>query len=119
MTLDRPALNEQEQLARQELTCLMRLVLNGHCSYLEAAPRVLHLRSYVGGISEFDDDFMAFIAINSGADHLPLLATRHLWAEHAIKALEPGIAKMEVWAERMAKSSCLALLARFVEPGSC
>jgi hypothetical protein len=93
--MDRPALNEEEREARQQLTNTLRLVLRGHCSYLEAAPWVIHLRSRVGGVGDFDDDFRVFVGINSETDHLPTQATRHLWAEHAIKALEPEIAKLE------------------------
>jgi hypothetical protein len=113
--MDRPPLNEQERAARRELTQLLRLVLSGHCSYLEAAPRMVHSRGCVGGVSDFDDDFRAFVLINSETDHLPMLATRHLWAEHALKALEPEIAKREVRAADFAKASCMALLVRFAE----
>lgn len=113
--MDRKSRNEEELAARQELTDVLRSVLSGHCTYLEAAPRVLHLQRRVGGIGEFDDDFRAFIAISSETDQLPTLVTRHLWAEHAITALEPRIAKMETWAAGFANASCLTLLARFSE----
>src|ERR1700744_5299744 len=108
--MDRPPLNEAERDAREQLAYLLRLVLSGHCSYLEAAPQVVHLRSRIGGIGDFDDDFRAFVAINSETDHLPTRATRHLWAEHAIKALEPEIARLEVRAAGLARGSCEALL---------
>ena len=55
--MDRPPLNEEEQAARQELTYLLRLLLGGRYSYIEAAPQIVHLRSYVGGVDDFDNDF--------------------------------------------------------------
>jgi hypothetical protein len=113
--MDRPPLNEEEQAARQELTYLLRLLLSGHDSYIDAAPRIVHLRSRVGGVGDFDNDFMAFVGISSETDHLPMRTTRHLWAEHAIKTKEAEIAKLERWAAGLAKDSCLALLARFGE----
>lgn len=113
--MDRSPLNEQERAARQGLADLLRSVLSGHCSYLEAAPMVLHLRSQVGGVAEFDDDFRAFVGVVSESDHLPTPTTRRLWAEHALKALEPETAILEARAAGFAKASCLALLARFAE----
>ena len=113
--MDRQPLNEREQAARQELTLLLHEVLSGHCAYLEAAPRVIQLRSSLGGVGEFDDDFKAFVFISSETDHLPTQATRHLWADHAVKALEPEIAKWEVRAADFASGSCSALLARFAK----
>ena len=111
--MDRKPLNEEEQAARRQLTDVLRSVLSGDCTYVEAAPRVVHLRSHVGGVGDFDDDFRAFVAINSETDHLPTPATRDLWAEHAVSVLEPEIAKLETWAASFANASCWALLARF------
>jgi hypothetical protein len=116
--MDRSPLNEEERESRQQLAYLLRLVLSGRCSYLEAAPRIVHLRSLVGGVGDFDEDFRVFVGINSETDHLPTQATRHRWAEQAIKALEPEIARLEVWAAGLARSSCEALLARFAETGA-
>ena len=113
--MDRQPLNEQEQAARQELVLLLHEVLDGHCSYLEAAVRTLQLRPGLGGVGEFDDDFKAFVSISSETDHLPTQAARHLWAEHAVRALEPEINRSEVWAADLASGSCAALLARFAE----
>jgi hypothetical protein len=115
--MDRPALNEEEREARQQLANLLQLVLSGHCSYLEAAPWIVHLQSRVGGVGDFDDDFRVFVGINSETDHLPTQATRHLWATRAIKALEPDMAKLETRAAALARASCEALLARFDEAG--
>jgi len=116
--MDRPALNEEEREARQQLANLLRLALSGHCSYLEAAPQVVQLGSRVGGVADFDDDFRVFVGINSETDHLPTQATRHLWSAHAIKALEPDMVKLETCAAALAKASCEALLARFDEAGA-
>lgn len=111
--MERKPLNGEEHAARRQLTAVLRSMLSGECTYLEAAPWVLHLRSHVGAVGDFDDDFRAFVAINSETDHLPTLATRHLWAEHAVAALEPEIAKLETWAASFANASCRTLLARF------
>lgn len=116
--MDRPALNEEEREARQQLANLLRLVLSGHCSYLEAVPRVVYLGSWVGGVGDFDDDFRVFVGINSETDHLPTQAARHLWLAHAIKALESDMVKLETRAAALAKVSCEALLARLDEAGA-
>ncbi len=111
--MDRQSLNEQEQLARQQLTVLLRSVLDGQCSYLEAAPQIVGLRSSLGGVREFDEDFRVFVVISSETDNLPTQMTRHLWSERAVQELEPDMAKYEKWANNLGSKSCSALLARF------
>jgi hypothetical protein len=111
--VDRQPLNEQEQSARKELTLLVSKVLEGQCSYLEAAPQILGLRSRLGGVRDFDEDFLAFVVISSETDSLPTQATRHLWSERPARELEPEIAKHEKWAADLGSKSCSALIARF------
>lgn len=97
--MDRQPLNEQEQAARQQLTLLLRSVLDGQCSYLEAAPNIVGLQSSLGGVRDFDEDFRVFVVISSETDNLPTQMTRHLWSERAARELEPEIAKYEKWAK--------------------
>jgi len=47
--MDRPALNESQSSARQQLVFLARKMINGELSYLEGAPQVLELKDSIGG----------------------------------------------------------------------
>jgi hypothetical protein len=49
----------------------------------------------VGGVTDLDDDFMAFVIISSETDRPPLRAQRALWSPHALQKLKAEFAKTE------------------------
>lgn len=110
---DHPPLNESEVVARQDLVSVARSMLSGHTSFFEGAILIRNLKDKIGGLADRDQDFLAFVAIASETDHLPLAAQRHLWSQDSLKRLEPEFIKTEEWASTFAFKSCENLIERF------
>ncbi|MFM2448719.1 MAG: hypothetical protein RIS44_1169 [Pseudomonadota bacterium] len=113
---DRPALNEQETQAREALVGMAAAMLDGNLSFFEGAVEVLRLRSAIGGVSDRDPDFDAFVAIESETDHLPLKAQHHLWNANALADLQSEFQRTEMWAAGFAPDACRGLIERFGRP---
>lgn len=109
----RPAVRQIEAEARQSLVALARAMLHGTISYFEGAPKVLDLKNQINGIGDRDEDFDAFVVIQSETDHLPLQKQRHLWSQEALAKLEPEFVKTEEWARTFAARACKDLIVRF------
>jgi hypothetical protein len=110
---DRVPLNHEEQEARSHLITAAREMLSGDLSYIEGSAVVLRLRPHIGGIPDFDKDFMAFVAIGSATDHLPLKAQWPLWDKTALERLKPEFESAENWARSFAPDACQNLIGRF------
>jgi hypothetical protein len=107
------AINEREENARRALVALARAMLTKDVSFLEGAIHLLHLKSEIGGLSDGDLDFDAFVTVASESDHLPLEAHQHLWNPDARSKLAPEYRKMEQWAAGVARAACENLIRRF------
>src|SRR5512139_3810383 len=114
MNADTPALNESEEVARQNLVALCRAMLVGELSFFEGAIQVCSLRSSIR-VSENDPDLMAFVVIESETDHLPPFQTRQLWSAPALQRLQPEFEKTETWAKSFAVEACKNLIERFAK----
>jgi hypothetical protein len=114
---DRPPLNETETEteaeARRLLVGLAQSMLSKELSFFEGSVQVLHLKTQVGGIKDSDEDFNAFVVIESETDHLPLKNQRHLWSSKVLARLEPEFIKNEEWATTFAIKACTNIIARF------
>lgn len=88
-------------------------MLSRELSYHEGAFVVLRLRDRVGGVPDFDEDFNAFVVINSETDHLPLKAQQAFWDQMALERLAPEYENVEEWAGTFAQFSCEKLIERF------
>ncbi|MFN3735426.1 DUF2489 domain-containing protein [Comamonas testosteroni] len=104
---------EVKVTARNQLVQIVQAMLNNQCTFFEGAKTVFELRSQIGGVSESDPDFNAFVAIYSETDHLPYEAQRHLWSPDALAKLKPEYEKTELWAASFAPEACENLLKRF------
>jgi len=110
---DRPPKNEYEEEARRSLVHLAQSMTRRELSFFEGAVQILRLRNGIGGIQDRDDDFDAFVVIESETDHLPLNAQRSLWSPQALKKLEPEFKQIEVWARSFGDEACAKLIDRF------
>lgn len=90
-----------------------REMLSGELSFAEGAAAVVRLRGRVGGVGDFDEDFMPFVAIDSETDHLPLQAQWQIWDQAALERLAPEFKKAQDWASTFAPASCEKLIGRF------
>jgi hypothetical protein len=110
---DRPAYREDEIEARRQVVALAKDMLAGRLSYFEGAVQVWALQSKVGGLGDHDPDFVAFLAIVSDTDHLPLHAQRPRWAPSALERLAPEFKDVEEWVSTFAPDACKSIIARF------
>jgi hypothetical protein len=110
---DRAAINQLEAEARQSLVAIAQAMLTGELSFFEGALRVLRLKAAVGGVADRDQDFDAFVLIESETDHLPLKAQHHLWNAEALAKLGPEFQRTEAWAAGFAPAACRSLVGRF------
>lgn len=87
-------------------------MLDGTIPYLEGAIELSSLRFELG-VSEDDQDFLAFAAVASEVDHLPIGTPRQYWSKEALIRHEPEIQKSVVWAKEFSLSQCKSLSERF------
>ena len=111
MTIDSPARNEPQAQARERLVVLCHQMLSGELSFIEGANQVCSLRFQVG-LPEFDPDLLAFVAIESETDHLPLRHVQYRWSSAALQQLQPEFEKTELWAKGVANHACQNLIER-------
>ncbi len=111
--IDRPALNDEKREVRMLLVKFAREMLAGELSFVEGAAAVVRLRGRVGGVGEFDEDFMSFVTIGSEADHLPLRAQWPVWDQAALERLAPEFERVQDWASTFAPAVCENLIGRF------
>lgn len=109
---DAVALNQWEEKARAKLVELCEAMLSGQLSYLEGAVKVCQLQHQIR-VPDFDPDIMAFIAIRSETDHLPLEQVRHHWSAETLQKLAPEFERTEQWAAPFASEACRHLVQRF------
>lgn len=111
--IDRPPLSDEEREARMLLVKAAREMLSGELSFVEGAAAVVRLRERVGGVGDFDEDFMSFVAIDSETNHLPLQAQWPIWDQAALERLAPEFEKAQDWASTFAPAACEKLIGRF------
>lgn len=87
-------------------------MLDGTIHYLEGAIELSSLRFEVE-VSEDDQDFIAFTAVASEIDHLPIGAPRQYWSKEALERHEPEIQESIKWAKEFSLPQCKSLSERF------
>jgi hypothetical protein len=110
---ERQAMNEFEVAARRKLLEVAQAMIDQKMSFFEGAGNIFVLRHQIGGVSDVDPDFNAFVAIYSETDHLPYENQRDLWSPEALDKLEPEFKRTEEWAASFAPSACRNLIDRF------
>ncbi|GGY88323.1 hypothetical protein GCM10007169_01920 [Shewanella fodinae] len=87
-------------------------MLDGSIHYLEGVVELASLRFEVE-VSEDDQDFLAFTAVASEIDHLPIGAPRQYWSKEALERDEPEIQESIKWAKEFSLAQCKSLSERF------
>ena len=87
-------------------------MLDGSIHYLEGAIELSSLQFEVE-VTEDDKDFIAFTAVASEIDHLPIGAPRQHWSIEALERLESEIQKSIKWAKEFSLPQCKSLSERF------
>ena len=86
-------------------------MLGGALSFIEGARLICRLRGRAG-LSDSDPDIVAFIAIESETDTLPMGDARQHWAPQALAKLQPEINSAEAWAREVGRGDCQRLVDR-------
>jgi len=97
---------------RRDVVATAKAMLSGEMNYLEGARRLAALR-FEAAVRENDDDFRAFVAIDSETDEFPLGRVRSEWPKDVLDRLQPEIDEAISWARRFGDSACESLIRRF------
>ncbi len=103
---------EYVEKKRKRVSELAQGMLDGSIHYLEGAIELSSLRFEVE-VAEGDQDFIAFVAISSEIDHLPIGAPRQHWSTEALERHEPEIQESITWAKEFSLNQCKSLAERF------
>ena len=106
------SLEPESDRARREITEAARGMLSGALSFIEGARLICRLRR-CAELADFDPDIVAFIAIESETDTLPIGDARQHWAPEALEKLQPEIDSAEKWAQEIGRAECQRLIDRF------
>ena len=107
-------ISHEEYVASQRLKvgAIAQGMLEGSVPYLEGAIELASLRHEIE-VPEYDEDLVAFIAVASEIDHLPIGEHRKNWSEEALARHEQEIVEAEKWAKEFTLSECKSLKERF------
>ncbi|CAN0628272.1 TPA: DUF2489 domain-containing protein [Burkholderia vietnamiensis] len=103
---------EFAQSVGRQVVSTAQAMLDGQLSFLIGSRRLAGLRHEANAAAD-DTDFLAFVAIDSETDALPLGAVREHWDQNALAKLEPEIKEAELWASTVGTDACKSLIARF------
>jgi hypothetical protein len=103
---------EYIQKQRNRAVVIAHGMLDGSIHYLEGAVELSSLRFEIG-LPENDSDFLAFTAIASEIDHLPLGKARQYWSQEALNKHKLEIEQSINWAMEFSLSNCKAIIERF------
>ena len=103
---------EYIQKQRNRAVVIAHGMLDGSIHYLEGAVELSSLRFEIG-LPEHDPDFLAFTAVASEIDHLPLGKARQYWSQEALNKHELEIEQSINWAKEFSLSNCKSIIERF------
>lgn len=89
---------EYVEFQKQKVAAIAKGMLDGTINYLEGAVKLSSLRHAVE-VPEDDPDFIAFVAVASEIDHLPIGKPRQFWSKEALDKHEPEIQESIIWAK--------------------
>jgi len=87
-------------------------MLDGSVNYLQGAIELEALRHEVG-IYENDPDFVAFVAVLSEIDSLPIDISANNWSEEVQLRYKSEIKESVEWAKQFSLSACQSIAARY------
>lgn len=97
---------------RKRAAEVARGMIDGSKNYLEGAIELSALRFEVE-LPEDDKDFVAFSAVASEVDNLPIGAQRQHWSSEALDRHETEMQKSIMWAKEFSLSECKSIVERF------
>ena len=103
-----------ERRIKQEIAETVEAILSGDLSPILGARYVNAIASQLGGSFRGDEDLVAFVAVDSETDALPVdPEVRKLWSQCALENLDDEIRNAEKWAMSVLGPHCEKLVSRF------
>jgi hypothetical protein len=96
----------------RQVASLAAAILDGREPIVANAARMSGLLSHLD-LPLDDEACIAFVAIGSETDHLPVGSARQHWDPKALAKKDQEIARAEEWAKGLALAACDSLLKRF------
>ena len=97
---------------RSRIASIASSMLDGTLPFLEGVRVIRSLRGEVD-LPADDPDLKIFLVVDSETDALPIGSVRELWADDALRRLEPEIESATRWAIETASHACESLVRRF------
>lgn len=92
-------------LARDRLVETLGLMIAGTLSFIEGS-RIVNRLADTAGFDRLSKPFVAFVAIVSETDAVPVGSVRDLWHPKAVAKHDDDWAKAEVWAKQHGEPAC-------------
>jgi hypothetical protein len=99
---------------RRHVVELARQILAGEIDVLDGSCKIAELR-YELEVDPRDEDFMAFVLVESETDHLPIGIEALNWSNEALARKEPELKRAREWAIQTVRVECANLIARFAD----
>lgn len=105
--------NEQHvAVVHKRVVAIALGMLSGEIPFLEGAVELAALR-HEAAIEDNDPDFIAFVAIASETDSLPIGPSRSYWSKEALAKHQPEVDAATTWAKQLGTAACQSLVRRF------
>jgi hypothetical protein len=90
------------------------MILKGKIGVIEGS-RIMGSLLRETGISEDDEDYLSFVAIDSETDALPVGEVRQHWSSDALKEKDILIEKAENFYRQIARDACENIIKRWTD----
>ena len=100
---------------RQKVASIAQGMLDGQVGIIDGSRQLARLSHHID-VNEFDDDFRAFVGIDSETDDLLVGDARQHWAVDALEKKDAEIEAAEALYRYPALAACKRLVARFGPP---
>ena len=111
---ERMSHEEYVAMQRRRVAELARQILDGEIDVLDGSSKIAALRWEVE-VEESDQDFLAFVGVESETDHLPIGIAALNWSDEALARKEPALQRARDWAIETVRAECASLVARFAD----
>lgn len=99
----------ERTLAHDKLVETLGQMLGGTVSFIEGS-RIVSSRAKAAGYDTLSEPWVAFVAIDSETDAVPVGKVRDLWQPEAVAKQADEWAKAEAWAKQYGEAACLEVL---------
>jgi hypothetical protein len=95
---------------RQQISATAQAMLSGDCSYIEGV-RAMRGLFESGHVDQFEEPFVAFVAIDSETDAVPVGRFREQWHPDAQMRFAEAWGEAEAYARALGEPACRAAIA--------